>query len=189
MLQNSLREHAPAVWKRWGAVWEPNVRIICLTPFLHAHACYMLQVVALPSLQGKRMKTYLYEKSQFYEGCNMWHKVEGDELFRICNMLVQFNSLSDYAESLKLITFVALLFRVIEHCKSAGSEKMDKIGLHAIIRYLGLKGLPQKDVHRDMEATIWSVAPPVLMPKCPWARHWTLSFPWQPFCQTVSDVW
>ncbi len=37
----------------------------------------------------------------------------------------------DYAESLKLITFVVFLFLVIENCKSALSEKTDNIGLCA----------------------------------------------------------
>lgn len=36
---------------------------------------------------------------------------------------MHFNSLSDYAESLKLITFVVVLFQVIENRKSALSKK------------------------------------------------------------------
>lgn len=54
--------------------------------------------------------------------------VKGDELN--ISMHVHFNSWSDYAESLKLITFVVVLFQVIENWKSALSEK--------VICYLGL---------------------------------------------------
>ncbi len=56
-------------------------------------------------------------------------------------MHMQFNSSSAYAESLKLITFMVFLFQIIESCKSALSEKMDSIGLRAVIRYTGFKGL------------------------------------------------
>lgn len=42
-----------------------------------------------------------------------WH-----ELHSSCSMHVKFNPLSDYAESLKLITFVVFLFWVIENYKS-----------------------------------------------------------------------
>ncbi len=38
-------------------------------------------------------------------------------------MSLQFNSVSDCAKTLKLITFVGFLFRLIENCKSALSEK------------------------------------------------------------------
>ncbi len=40
-------------------------------------------------------------------------------------MHVQFNYLSDYAKTLKLISLVVFLFRVAENCKSALCEKMD----------------------------------------------------------------
>lgn len=53
-------------------------------------------------------------------------------------MHMQFNSLGN-AERLKLITFVVFLFRVMENCKSALSEKRDNIGLCAVICYLGPK--------------------------------------------------
>ncbi len=56
-------------------------------------------------------------------------------------MHMHFKSLSDYAESLKLITFMVFLFPVFENYKSALSEKMDSIGLRAVIRYTGFKGL------------------------------------------------
>ncbi len=39
-----------------------------------------------------------------------WPKVEGGELNSSCNILVQFNFLSHYAESLKTITPVVFLF-------------------------------------------------------------------------------
>ncbi len=41
---------------------------------------------------------------------------------------MQFNSSSNYAESLKLITSVVFLFWYIKKCKSASSEKIEYIG-------------------------------------------------------------
>ena len=85
-------------------------------------------------------------------------------------MHVQFNSLSDYADSLKMITFLVFLFQIIENCKSALSKKMDNINLCAIIRYLGLKGLSSKEVHKDVVATLGELAPSYSMVKkwAPW---------------------
>lgn len=64
---------------------------------------------------------------------------------------VQISSVSDYVESLKLISFCLFLFQVIENCKSASSEKINNIGLRAVIRYLCLKGLP-REAHEDTKA-------------------------------------
>lgn len=65
-----------------------------------------------------------------------WLRVEEDELYSSQSMNVQFDS--DYAESLKLMTFVVFLFQEIENCISAMSEK---------ICSLGLKGLrPEEDM-------------------------------------------
>lgn len=41
---------------------------------------------------------------------NSWPKVEGDESCNSPYMHMEFNSLSDYEQSLKLLTFVVLLF-------------------------------------------------------------------------------
>uniref|UniRef100_A0A4W6DX47 G domain-containing protein n=1 Tax=Lates calcarifer TaxID=8187 RepID=A0A4W6DX47_LATCA len=51
--------------------------------------------------------------SYFIIQCNegQWPKIEGDELNSSCYIQVHFNSLSDYADSLKLITFVVFLFQ------------------------------------------------------------------------------
>ncbi len=95
-----------------------------------------------------------------------WPKVEEDELY----MHVQFSTLSDYADSLRLITFVVFLFRAIENCKSTLSEKMDNISLRAVIRYLGLKGLSPKEVHEDMVETLGEGAPSYSMVK-KWAAE------------------
>lgn len=84
-------------------------------------------------------------------------------------MHVQFNSLSGYAESLKLITSAVFLFRVIENCKSALSEKMENIGLHEVI--LNLKCLSHKEVHEGMVATLWEGAPFYTMAKKWSAEH------------------
>ncbi len=59
--------------------------------------------------------------------------VEGNELSSSRYMHARFNCLSDYAESLKLMTFVVFLFWVIEQRKSALPEEMDNIGLCAVI--------------------------------------------------------
>lgn len=45
-----------------------------------------------------------------------WPEVEGDEFYSSGSLLVQFTSLTDYAECLKLMTFVVFLFRVIKDC-------------------------------------------------------------------------
>ncbi len=63
-----------------------------------------------------------------------WPKVEGDELFSSHYMHMQFNTLSDFAESLKLITYVVFLFRVTENCKSLLSKKMNNICLSTDIQ-------------------------------------------------------
>lgn len=76
----------------------------------------------------------------------LWPNEEGDELYRSHFLRVQFN-----ADSLKLITLVVFLFRVIKNCKSALSEKMD-IGLI-------LKGLSSKELH-NMVATFGEEAAP-----------------------------
>lgn len=52
-----------------------------------------------------------------------WPEVEWDESCASCFLHVQINSLCDYADSLKLITFVVFLLWVIENCKSALPEK------------------------------------------------------------------
>lgn len=46
---------------------------------------------------------------------SLWPEVKADELYSSRSMHMQFNSYSDYAESLKLVTFVVFvfLFRVI----------------------------------------------------------------------------
>lgn len=75
------------------------------------------------------------------------------------------NSLIDYTKSLKLITFVGSLFRVIENCKSAVSEKSDNISLSTVIHCLDLKGLPAKEVHKDMLATLGQGPPSYSMVK------------------------
>ncbi len=70
---------------------------------------------------------------------SLWHKVEGDGYH-----------LSDYAKKkFKLITFVVFLFRVIKNYKSALSEKMDNVGLCAVICYLSLQA-STKAVQEDM---------------------------------------
>lgn len=56
-----------------------------------------------------------------YSKCQM----SADELH--CCSYRQLNSLSDDAESLKLLTFMGFPFRVVENRKSALSEKMDII--------------------------------------------------------------
>lgn len=85
-------------------------------------------------------------------------------------MHVQFNSLSDYVESLKLITFVVFIFQIIENCKSVLSEKMDNIDLSGVIRNLGLKGLSPEEVHEDTVATLGEGGPSYNMVKkwAPW---------------------
>ncbi len=75
-------------------------------------------------------------------------KVEGNELYSCPYMHPQLGSLNDYAESLKLITF--LIFQVTENCKSL-SEKMENIGLHAVIHHLNLTGSPGGAI-MDMQA-------------------------------------
>lgn len=69
-------------------------------------------------------------------------------------MPVKLNYLSDYAESVKFITFVVFLFQIIENCKAALYEKMDNFSPHAVIQYLGIKGLFSKGVCEDMVATL-----------------------------------
>lgn len=64
--------------------------------------------------------------------------VEGDELHSSRNIHLQFSSVSDYAESLRLMTSVVFLFRLIRHLKSALSETMDNISLCPVISLLHL---------------------------------------------------
>ncbi len=59
-----------------------------------------------------------------------WLEVDGDDLYRSYYTHMQFNSLHDWAESLKLKTFVVFLFQVIE---KALPEKMDTIDICAVI--------------------------------------------------------
>ncbi len=61
---------------------------------------------------------------------------------------MQFNAWNDYAESLRLLSFVVFLFQFIKNCKSALPEKMDNIS-RADVFYLRLKGSPQ-EVQVDM---------------------------------------
>lgn len=46
----------------------------------------------------------------------LWAQVIGEVLHSSCSMHMQFHSLSDYAESLKFITFVVFLLQVSQHC-------------------------------------------------------------------------
>ncbi len=50
------------------------------------------------------------------------------------------NSLSDSAESLKLLTFVIFLSQVIKICRSVLFEKKDNISLHAVVCCILLEG-------------------------------------------------
>ncbi len=52
----------------------------------------------------------------------------------VIQLLLQFTSLSDYAECLKRVTFVVFLFQVTENCKPALSGKTDSTGLRAAIQ-------------------------------------------------------
>lgn len=75
----------------------------------------------------------------------LWAQVIGEELYSYCSMHMQFNLLSDYAESLKFITFVVFLLWVTENSKSALCGKMDNISLHAFICSLKFQGLRNAD--------------------------------------------
>lgn len=72
---------------------------------------------------------------------------------RVMELLVQESVaqlLSDYAESLRFITFVVFLFRIIEICMSALPEKMDHISLCVVVLSFGLKDLSPMEIHENM---------------------------------------
>lgn len=58
--------------------------------------------------------------------------IDKSELYSFCSMNMQFNSLRDYAASLKLITFEVFLFQMVGNCNSAMSENIHNIGPHAV---------------------------------------------------------
>lgn len=74
-----------------------------------------------------------------------WPKVELDELCTSRFLHVQISSLCDYADSLKLITFVVFLLWVIENCKSALPEKSPQdhggVGRHPGMPFLNLSNI------------------------------------------------
>ncbi len=86
----------------------------------------------------------------------LWPEVEGDELHSFRYVFVQFISLSYCAKSFKL-RICLFLFRLIENCKSALSQKMDSIDLHAVVQ--------EYDVlhHSHKRQKRWSVATILIM--------------------------
>lgn len=89
-------------------------------------------------------------------------KMQRDDSYSSFHAHMQFNTLSHYAESLKLRTF--FWFRYLktdsQHCL-----RMESVGLCTDIHYLSLKGPSLKEVHKGMVATLGENSPSYTLPE------------------------